>query len=362
MTRNLKNRTFIILGIVVASLYFAFPVEKRINLGLDLKGGMHLVLRVDTSNLESENKNDAVLKAIDILRNRIDSMGVGETILQRQGERDILIQLPGITDRDEALALIGRVAQLEFRLVNDDPTKLKEALEGSIPQGYILKYVKKENNEPILLEDTVALKGESVSDANVDFDSSGFGQPYISLTFNSQGSKIFGKLTKDNVGRRLAIIIDDEVLSAPNINEPILGGKGQITGNFSFEEASILSRALRHGSLPAPIHIEEERTIGPLLGKDSIRSGITATIIGGSLVLIFMFLYYLNAGIVSNVALMLNLLLIFGTMGFLNVMLPNSPLVLTLPGIAGIILTIGMAVDANVLINERIREKYRNYI
>lgn len=360
MTKNLRNRVLLVLGVVVASIYFAFPAQKRINLGLDLKGGMHLVLQVNTSDLKSEDKNDAVLKAIDILRNRIDSMGVGETVLQRQGENEILIQLPGITNRDEALALLGRVAQLEFRLVSDNPNHLRKALEGTIPAGYILKNLKGDANEPIILEDTIALKGDAVSDARVDFDSSGFGQPYISLQFNTDGAKAFAKLTRDNVGRRLAIIIDNEVLSAPNINEPILGGKGQITGTFTFEEASILSRALRHGSLPAPIIIEEERTIGPLLGKESIVSGIKAAIIGGILVFAFMLIYYLTAGVVSNIALMLNLLMIFGIMGFLNVMLPNSPLVLTLPGIAGIILTLGMAVDANVLINERIREELQN--
>jgi len=360
MTKNLRNRVLLVLGVVVASIYFAFPAQKRINLGLDLKGGMHLVLQVNTSDLKSEEKNDAVLKAIDILRNRIDSMGVGETVLQRQGENEILIQLPGITNRDEALALLGRVAQLEFRLVSDNPNHLRKALEGTIPAGYILKNLKGDANEPIILEDTIALKGDAVSDARVDFDSSGFGQPYISLQFNTDGAKAFAKLTRDNVGRRLAIIIDNEVLSAPNINEPILGGKGQITGTFTFEEASILSRALRHGSLPAPIIIEEERTIGPLLGKESIVSGIKAAIIGGILVFAFMLIYYLTAGVVSNIALMLNLLMIFGIMGFLNVMLPNSPLVLTLPGIAGIILTLGMAVDANVLINERIREELQN--
>ena len=187
MTKNLRNRALLILFVVVAAIFFAFPVEKtidpelefftRLNKGLDLKGGMHLVLQVDTSELEAEDKNDAVLKAIDILRNRIDSMGVGETVLQRQGEREILIQLPGITNRDEALSLLGRVAQLEFRLVSDNPNHLRKALEGNIPSGYILKQLSGENDEPIILEDKIALTGEAVSDARVDFDSSGFGQP-----------------------------------------------------------------------------------------------------------------------------------------------------------------------------------------
>ncbi|MDP8212551.1 MAG: protein translocase subunit SecD, partial [Candidatus Zapsychrus exili] len=332
----------------------------RINLGLDLKGGMHLILRVDTQKLDDNAKSDAVLRAIEILRNRIDGIGVGETIIQRQGENEILVQLPGITDRDAAIAMVGRVAQLEFRLVSDDANKLKEALSGATPEGYLLKKIKKESKEPILLEDKVVLSGETIADARVDFDTSGFGQPYISLKFNSKGAKTFGDVTRDNTGRRLAILLDGEVLSAPNIQEAIMGGSAQITGQFTFEEASLLSLSLRSGALPAPMHIEEERTIGPLLGKDSIDAGINATIIGGALVIIFMMLYYLKAGIISNIALMLNLLLIFGIMGFLNMMLPESQLTLTLPGIAGIILTLGMAVDANVLINERIREEINN--
>jgi len=360
LMKSLRNRILLIIGVILAAIYFTFPIQKHINLGLDLKGGMHLILKVDTEQLDENAKKDAVLRAIEILRNRIDSIGVGETVIQRQGESEILVQLPGITDRDSAIKLIGQVAKLEFRIVKDDPTALKEALSGKTPQGYILKTIKKDEEEPILLEDKIALSGETISDARVDFDQSGFNQPYISLTFNAQGKSTFGRITKENVGRRLAIIIDGTVLSAPNINEPILGGRGQITGQFTFEEASSLALALRSGALPAPMHIEEERTIGPLLGKDSINAGITATAIGGGLVLIFMLFYYLKAGIVSNLALLLNLLLIFGTMGFLNAMLPESQLTLTLPGIAGIILTLGMAVDANVLINERIREEIIN--
>lgn len=360
MGKNLKTRILIIIGIVIASIYCAFPLEKRINLGLDLKGGMHLVLKVETEKLDENAKSDAVLRAIEILRNRIDNLGVGETVIQRQGENEILVQLPGITDRESALQMVGRVAQLEFRLVDTDPTRLKNALEGVVSKGYILKTIKKEGNEPVLLEDKVVLSGETVKDARVDFDSSGFGQPYISLAFDAQGSRQFANVTRDNVDRRLAILLDGEVVSAPNINEPILGGNAQISGQFSFEEASILALALRSGALPAPMHVEEERTIGPLLGKDSIASGVNATIIGTVLVLAFMLAYYLLAGVISNIALILNLLFLFGMMGFLNMMLPDAQLTLTLPGIAGIILTLGMAVDANVLINERIREEIEN--
>ncbi len=360
MKKNIKTRILIIIGVIGASLLCTFPVKKHINLGLDLKGGMHLVLKVDTEKLDENAKSDAVLRAIEILRNRIDSIGTAEPIIQRQGKDEILVQLPGITNRDKAIAMIGTTAQLEFRLVDDNPTDLKNALAGNIPDGYELKYIEKEDNQPILVEKKVSLNGELVENAYVDYDSTGFGQPHISLKFKMAGAKQFGKLTSDNVNKKLAILLDGKVLSAPNINEPILGGNAQITGQFSYEEASLISLALRSGALPAPMHIEEERTIGPLLGLDSINSGINATIIGCILVFLFMLIYYLKAGIISNIALAINLLLIFGIMGFLNLTLPAQQLTLTLPGIAGIILTLGMAVDANVLINERIREEILN--
>lgn len=360
MNKSLRNRILIILGVIAAAVYFTFPVEKHLNLGLDLKGGMHLVLKVETEKLPENARQDAVLRAIEILRNRIDGMGVAETVIQRQGETEILVQLPGVTDRDAALAMVGKVAQLEFRLVDDDPGRLKSALEGNVPQGFILKYVKEKEREPVLLEDQAALSGERVSDAKVDFDTQGFGQPYISLTLDNEGAAEFANVTRTHVGRRLAILLDGEVLSAPNIKEAILGGSAQISGQFTLDEASLLALALRSGALPAPMHVEEERTIGPLLGKDSIEAGINATRIGASLVFLFMVIYYIKAGFIADIALLINLLLIFGTMGFLNLMLPESQLTLTLPGIAGIVLTLGMAVDANVLINERIREEIKN--
>ena len=357
MNKRLKMRLLIILGVILASLYCAFPLEKRINLGLDLKGGMHLVLKVENEELEEDNRNDAVLRAIEILRNRIDGLGVAEPVIQRQGENEILIQLPGITDRDKAIGIIGRVAKLEFRLVNSDPIIIRDALSGDLPNGYSFKKVKDEPGKPLLISDKVALSGEKISDARVDFDQTGFGQPRILLSFDGEGAKEFGKLTQDSTRERLAIVLDNEILSAPTINEPILSGRAEITGQFTFEEASLLALALRSGALPAPMHIEEERTIGPLLGQDSIRDGINSTIVGGALVLIFMFIYYLTSGIIANIALALNILMIVGALGFLNMMLPDSQVTLTLPGIAGIILTMGMAVDANVLINERIREE-----
>src|SRR3989344_481014 len=357
MEKNLRNRILLILGVVVAAILFGFPLNKQINLGLDLKGGMHLVLKVEIEKIAAGKQDDAVLRAIEILRNRIDSLGVGETLIQRQGQSDILVQLPGVTDRDTALAMIGKVALLEFRMVKSDPKLLQEAIAGNVPPGYILRY-SKDDNQPLLLFDQVALKGERIKEAHVGFTK--MSKPNISFALDDQGTKQFADLTRNHVDEELAIIVDDVVLSAPNINEPILGGTGEITGQFTFEEASQLALQLRSGSLPAPMHVEEERTIGPLLGKDSISNGINASLIGTAGVLIFMVIYYLTAGIIADIALLVNLLLIIGMMGFLSVMMPEAQITLTLPGIAGIILTLGMAVDANVLINERIREELAN--
>ena len=359
MNKQLQFRIFVVLASIAASLYFTFPFEKRINLGLDLKGGMHLVLRVELEKITEEAKKDAVVRAIEILRNRIDSLGSGETVIQRQGEDQIIVQLPGVTDRQKALNMIGQVAQLEFSLVNDNPELLREALAGKIPEGYDLKYVKGKGS-PVLLDKSISIKGEGISDARVDMSANGFMEPHIALTFNAKGAKDFADLTRKHVGEQLAIVLDGEVLSHPNIQEPILDGHAQITGQFTFDEASLLALSLRSGSLPAPMHVEEERTIGPLLGKDSINAGIKATIIGGTSVAVFMLIYYLFAGFISVFALVLNLFIVTGTLGLLNILVGGSAVTLTLPGIAGIILTLGMAVDANILINERIREEVNN--
>lgn len=358
MTKGLTNRVWMILAVIIGCLLCMYPIDQRINLGLDLKGGMHLVLKVDTKELSDKAKKDAVPRAIEILRNRIDSLGVGETVLQRQGEDQILLQLPGVTDRNKAVEIVKRVAHLEFRLVSKDQEKLQEALKGNEVEGFELKATKGDDKEKLLVEKKAALKGSAIVDAKVDADQ--FGMPNISITFNAEGSKEFGELTQAHVGDRLAIVLDQEVLSAPNIREAILTGNAQITGQFNYEEASVLAMALRSGSLPAPVYIEEERTIGPLLGKDSINDGFKAMVIGGLLVFAFMTLYYFIGGIVASLALLLNLLITVGIMAFLNIMLPMSQVTLTLPGIAGLALTLAMAVDANVLINERIREELDN--
>jgi SecD/SecF fusion protein len=356
MERRIFLKVVLILGIVGLCAYFAFPLEKRINLGLDLKGGMHLLLKVDTSRLPDKDKLDACDRALEVIRNRIDAFGVREPSIQKQGIDEIVVQLPGVTDRERAIELIGKTALLEFKLVSNDTDKLKEALAGQVPEGFQLEYTK-DDNTPLLLEKDAALTGSAISNAAVHFDSSAFNEPVVSLEFNSAGAKKFAELTAANVGRRLAIILDGKVQSAPNIREAIPSGQAQITGRFTIEEAQDLALVLRIGALPAPMYIEEERTIGPLLGQDSINSGIKASIIGGTAVLAFMVLYYLFAGLVADIALLLNMLMILGGLGMLPVLFPGISATLTLPGIAGIALSLGMAVDANVLINERIREE-----
>jgi len=359
MNKNLRFRIGVVLTVFLSSLWFAFPIQKRINLGLDLKGGMHLVLRVETEKIKDPDaRKDAVDRALEIVRNRIDSLGVGETVIQRQGKDQILVQLPGVTDRDSAIDLLGTTAQLEFALVEKNPELIQQAVSGTVPEGY--RYLPLKNKNQNLLVGDSLLKGEEIADARVDYDNGGFGMPKVSLSFKSKGAREFADITRDHVNKELAIIIDDVILSAPNINEPILSGRAEISGNFNYEEASLLALSLRSGSLPAPLAFEEERTVGPLLGKDSILSGINAIIIGGLLVFAFMLIFYLKAGLISDIALAMNLIMILGIMGLLNVLLPDSQVTLTLPGIAGIILTLGMAVDANILINERIREELSN--
>ncbi|MBM3252131.1 MAG: protein translocase subunit SecD, partial [Candidatus Omnitrophica bacterium] len=360
MNKQLRLKLVFILAVVIFFCWFSFPLDKRINLGLDLKGGMHLVLKVDTSSLSEDAKKDAIDRAIEIVRNRIDEFGVGEPSIQKQGQEEIVVQLPGITDRQRAIDLIGRTAHLEFKLVSNDVEKIELAREGNVPEGYELKTVEKEQEKlQVLLEKNPVITGEYIVSAQVNFDQSGFGEPYVSLKFNSEGAKKFAQITQDNVGKQLAIVLDGKVHSAPVIREPIPSGEAQISGRFNFQEASDLAIVLRVGALPAPMYIEEERTIGPLLGQDSIKSGILACIVGLAAVLIFMAFYYLVSGLIADVALVLNLLIILGSLGFLKILLPGQEITLTLPGIAGIVLTLGMAVDANVLINERMREEIR---
>lgn len=355
MDRKSTIRLAVVLAILGICTYFAFPLGKRINLGLDLQGGMHLLLKVDTSKLQGAAKADAADRAIEVVRNRIDQFGVREASILRQGEDEIVVQLPGVTDRERALDVIGKTAQLEFKMVSDDQEKLKEAVAGKIPEGYELKY--SDEGGALLLQKEAALSGDSIKNAQVRFSSEEFNAPVVGIEFNALGAEKFAKLTAENVGKRLAIVLDGKVQSAPVIREAIPSGEAVISGSFDVQHAQDLSIVLRVGALPAPMYVEEERTIGPLLGQDSINSGLKASLVGVGLVFVSMIVYYLLAGTVSVIALLLNLLMTLGIMGMLPVLFPGVSATLSLPGIAGIALSLGMAVDANVLINERIREE-----
>jgi SecD/SecF fusion protein len=350
MPKYLKLKFILISLLMIFCIWVIFPLDQKINLGLDLQGGMFLTLQVDMSSLpdtvKPEVRGDIVERTIEIIRKRIDQLGVKEPSISRQGADRIIVQLPGITDRKRARKLIGRTAQLEFRLVNDSNDKLQEALTGSVPIGYELK--KDDDGKDLLVEKDPVMTGDSLADAVLSRDS--YGRSSVKLDFTSKGATLFSNITGANINRRLAIILDNEIYSAPVIRERISGGNAEITGDFSVEQAKDLATVLRTGALPAPIIFGEERTVGPLLGKDSIRSGVNATIVGGIAVVGFMAVYYFIGGILANLALVLNILLVLAALVIMRA-------TLTLPGIAGIGLTIGMAVDANVLINERIREE-----
>lgn len=347
MKKNLLYRSLLVVSVFLVSCLLAFPLNKRISLGLDLQGGMYLILRVDTTKLEEKAKPDAVERALEIIRNRIDEFGVKEPIVQIQGEDEIVVQLPGLTDRKRALDLIGRTAMLEFKLVSADAQKISDALAGKVPDGFELKELE---GERLLLNRASELTGEYLETADVRFDESSFGQPIVSMKLKGDGIKKFADATQNNVGRRLAIVLDGRVYSAPRINEPIPSGEAVISGRFTPDEAKDLAIVLRSGALPAPLVVEEERTVGPLLGRDSIRKGIASCLVGAFFVFLFMAYYYRFSGVIADFALFFNVLIVLGGMGLFHA-------TLTLPGIAGILLTIGMAVDANVLINERIRDE-----
>ncbi len=347
--KNLRWRIILIILLVGLAVYSAYPPKEKINLGLDLQGGMHLVLKVDTTQLAPDLKEDAPKRVLETIRNRIDEFGVREPQIQRQGKDEIIVQLPGITDRKRALDIIGRTALLEFKLVSPDIELLKKALDGDIPEGYELKYL---DEEPLLINKKASLTGSSLVTAFVRFDESHFNEPMVSLKFDARGTRRFAYITGNHIGERLAIVLDGKVQSAPRINEKIPSGEAVISGRFSQQEAQDLAMVLRAGALPAPITIEEERTVGPTLGKDSIERGIKAVVTGGILVIVFIALYYLICGLIANFALALNLVFILGALSYFKA-------TLTLPGIAGIVLTLGIAIDANVLIFERIREELR---
>lgn len=451
MFKSLKIRLAVTATVCLVALYFLIPTfitqipspwnnyfpKDKIHLGLDLQGGMHLILEVDAEKaLESmvermsgdlkeslmegkvrfrkiERKNGAVISleltessgkaalekilneqysdleiassaprdggmlvelkmkdkravefkkltvehSVETIRNRVDQFGVSEPEIIPEGDNRIMVQLPGIKDPERAKKLIGKTALLEFKIV-DDEASLDEALRGNIPEGDIIAYglrtdksTGQRNSTPYLLKDKALMTGASLETAKVQI-SDRYGEPNVSLKFNSQGAADFDRITGENVRKRLAIVLDGVVHSAPVIQERISGGQAQITGNFTMDEARDLAIILRAGALPAPVNILEERTVGPSLGTDSIKQGIMATLIGSLLVILFMVVYYRLSGLVADSVLILNIIVLLGVLAAFKA-------TLTLPGIAGIVLTVGMAVDANVLIFERIREELR---
>jgi preprotein translocase subunit SecD len=451
MFKSLKIRLAITAVVCLIALYFLIPTfisnipspwneylaKEKIHLGLDLQGGMHLVLEIDTDKaLESmmertandlkeslmdkkvrfrnvekakgasisleltdsagkttldkllhdqypdleiastspreggqlvslkikdkraiELKKLTVEHSLETIRNRVDQFGIAEPEIIPEGDNRILIQLPGIKDPERAKNLIGKTALLEFKIV-DEENSLDEALRGNIPEGDIVAYGTREDKSsgqrgqvPYLLKNKTLLTGASLETAKVQI-SDRFGEPHVSIKFNAQGATDFDRITNENVRKRMAIVLDGVVHSAPVIQERISGGQAQITGNFTMDEARDLAIVLRAGALPAPVNILEERTVGPSLGGDSIRHGIMATLIGSLLVILFMVIYYRLSGAVADLALMINIFLVLGTLAAFRA-------TLTLPGIAGFLLTVGVAVDANILIFERIREELR---
>ena len=286
-------------------------------------------------------KNSSIDQALEIVRRRIDELGTNEPNILKRGNDRILVELPGLDDPTRIKTLLGKTANLTFRFVSQQ----EEESFGSE------KLFFEEDSEEALVSKRIILSGDNLIDAQPRMDNQ-TNETVVSFTLDRLGAKRFGKATTDGVGRRLAIVLDNKVISAPVIREPIVGGGGQISGGFTFQSATDLALLLRSGALPAPLNIIEERTVGPDLGQDSINAGIISLIIGFSLVILFMILKYRFFGLIANVALIVNLFLLIGILTIFEA-------TLTLPGIAGIILTVGMAVDANVLIYERIKEELK---
>ena len=436
MHKELRWKIPLILFVVAGFFWMAWPLEEKINLGLDLQGGMHLVLEVEAEKaiefsmeqraedikhaLEDEDieidrvilnkdtnvirvllfdaidtkaaetslkgytalekkevlrdglelvyqlrdeeydyiQENAIQQALEVIRNRINELGLSEPTIQVQGDRRILVQLPGIKDLKRAMDLIGKTARLEFKLIDESMSPEMAKTRGIPPGSEILieQIIDKKTNEvteeiPYLVKKRVLLTGDMLTSAEVRYDQD-YNEPYVSINFNSIGGMTFFELTSANVGKRLAIILDDHVYSAPVIQEKIAGGRAQVTGNFTTNQAKDLAIALRAGALPAPVTILENRSVGPSLGRDSVEAGVNSIIIGMVAVVVFILIYYRLSGVVAVSALVLNLVILLGALAYFGASL-------TLPGIAGIILTVGMAIDANVLVFERIREEIR---
>ena len=322
----------------------------------DEGGFVNFQFRMD-EKVAQNRKDKAVAQALETIRNRIDQFGVSEPVIQREGINHIVVQLPGIKDPKRAIELIGRTARLEFKLV-DENISAATAASATLPEDDELLMEKKTDPAtgavteiPLVVKKKSMITGDLLTDAQVRIDSQ-FNQPYVAIEFNSTGARLFDQVTAANVGKRFAIVLDNNIYSAPVIRERISGGSAQISGTFSEKEASDLAIVLRAGSLPAPVKIIQNVTVGPSLGQDSINKGLIAGLVGVALVVIFMVVYYKLSGLVANMGMVLNIIYLMGALAALGA-------TLTLPGIAAIVLLIGMSVDSNVLIFERIREELR---
>ncbi|QXE92182.1 protein translocase subunit SecD [Geomonas subterranea] len=322
----------------------------------DEGGFVNMQLRINEKEAQVR-KDRAVAQALETIRNRIDQFGVSEPVIQREGLNNIVVQLPGIKDPKRAIELIGKTARLEFKLV-DESVNAATAAAGSLPEDDELLFEKRTDPQtgavsetPLVVKKKAIITGELLTDAQIRIDSQ-YNQPYVAIEFNSTGARLFDQVTAANVGKRFAIVLDSNIYSAPVIRERISGGSAQISGSFTEKEAADLAIVLRAGSLPAPVKILQNVTVGPSLGRDSIHKGLMAGLIGVLLVVSFMALYYKLSGMVANLGMVLNILFLMGALSALGA-------TLTLPGIAAIVLLVGMSVDSNVLIFERIREELR---
>ncbi|HUO76685.1 MAG TPA: protein translocase subunit SecD [Thermodesulfovibrionales bacterium] len=366
------SRNGLLITVSPNSMEVRKAVEESYPILTPTETGTKLVYKL--SDREAERiKDNAANQALETIRNRIDQFGVAEPTIHRQAANEIVVQLPGIKDPKRAIEIIGKTAQLEFKMVDDSspvaaeiPASVRAGEEdvllakfsGKIPADDEILFERVVNREtgevtkrPVLLKKQTMMTGDLLTEAKVNIDQR-FNEPYVSLTFNAAGAKLFEEITGANVKKRMAIILDGTVYSAPVIQERISGGNAQITGRFSMDEARDLAIVLRAGALPAPIKMLQNVTVGPSLGSDSIEAGKRAGIIGTILVVVFMIVYYRLSGVIADFALLLNIILLLGAMASLNA-------TLTMPGIAGIILAIGMAVDSNVLMFERIRDELK---
>ncbi|MDL2264009.1 protein translocase subunit SecD [Synergistaceae bacterium OttesenSCG-928-I11] len=381
MLKKDKVRLGVILIVIVLSALAVFPIEGRVKLGLDLKGGAHIVLQAKGTD-ERPIEDDDINKLVAVLRNRIDQYGIAEPQIQREGRDRVAIDLPGIEDPEAALELIGRTAVLEFRqvtgagptmpppverknyssdedynkavenwnLLNASALKAIEELEQKAKDDPNL-FVGKDDRNNVYLLGQIYVTGKDLADARTTFDE--LQKPAVSLKFSRDGAVAFEAATAANIEKQIAIVLDGAVISAPVVRARISGGEAQISGNFTTEEAARLAVMLRAGALPVAVEVLENRSVGPTLGEDSVRSGIKSGLIGAGLVAVFMLIYYGMLGIAADIAMATAMLILMALMIAMKT-------TLTLPGIGGIILTIGMAVDGNILIYERMKEEYRS--